>query len=123
MLLACFVHLPRYADCTTGSGPTLNFVSGQFSALDESLLISQYVLGIVIEARVSHEELLFHPFACPSLFLKMIFSVINPFRIRGVLVFHTQECERLYLDQTMVIGCARVKFVRFYLTKYIVCLC
>lgn len=77
----------------------------------------------MIEARVSHEELLFHPFACPSLFLKMIFNVINPFRIRGVLVFHTQECERLYLDQTMVIGCAaRVKFAQYYLTKYIVCL-
>lgn len=31
-----------------------------------------------------------------------------------MLVFHTQESERLYLDQTMVIGCARVKFAQFY---------
>lgn len=53
----------------------------------------------------------------------MIFNVINPFAIRGVLVFHTQESERLYLDQTMVIGCARVKFAQFYLQKYILCLC
>jgi len=53
----------------------LNFVLGQFSALDESLLISQHAHGTVIEARVSHEELLFRPFACPSLSLKMIFNV------------------------------------------------
>lgn len=61
----------------------LNFVLGQFSALDESLLISQYVDGTVIEVRVSHEGLLFRPFACPSLLLKMIFNVINHFVPEG----------------------------------------
>ncbi|KAK7391504.1 hypothetical protein VNO78_19920 [Psophocarpus tetragonolobus] len=69
----------------------LNFVSGQFSALDESLLISQYVDGTVIEARVSHEEFLLRTFACPSVSLKMIFNVINPIRIRGVRFSYTRK--------------------------------
>ena len=52
----------------------LNFVLGQFSALDESLLIS-HAHGTVIKVRVSHEELIFRLFACRSLSLKMIFNV------------------------------------------------
>jgi len=53
----------------------LNFVLGQFSALVESLLISQHAHGTVIKVRVSHEELIFRLFACRSLSLKMIFNV------------------------------------------------